>query len=85
MSRFRWPVVASAALSGLVTVDAVAPVTALSTTTAPIATTATTAVSAARPAGTPLPKGDITSALLQARLERKRVEVTDGRTETRTS
>ncbi|WP_159030107.1 DNRLRE domain-containing protein [Kitasatospora albolonga] len=84
MSRFRWPLVASVALSGLLAVDVAAPATALSTTTAAAPATATTAVLAARATGVPLPKGDITSALLQARLEHKRVEVTDSRTETRT-
>ncbi|MGW2018467.1 DNRLRE domain-containing protein [Streptomyces sp. NPDC001927] len=72
---------ASLALSGLLAVDAATPATMISTATA----SSTTAVSpAALRMGTPPAKGDISSALLRARLAGKRVEVTDARTETLT-
>ncbi|MFF8828670.1 DNRLRE domain-containing protein [Streptomyces sp. NPDC015131] len=76
MSRFRRSVVASLVFSGLFAVDVAAPSVALSASIA--------AAVVDRPTGTPQARGDITSALLRARLEGKRVEVTDARTETRT-
>lgn len=76
MSRFRRSVITSLVLSGLLAVDVAAPSTALSADIA--------AAPTRRPTGTPQAKGDVTSALLRARLEGKRVEVADARTETRT-
>ncbi|MEU3304615.1 DNRLRE domain-containing protein, partial [Streptomyces sp. NPDC006678] len=81
MSRFRWQAAACLTLSGLLAVDAAAPAAAYE---ASVTATTTTAANAPRPTGTPQAKHDITSALLQTRLEGKRVEVTDARTETRT-
>lgn len=72
MSGSRWFATTGLVLAGLLAVDVAAPAAALAAATAP------------RPTGTPRPQDDVTSALLRARLEGKRVEVVGERTETRT-
>ncbi|MGW1150656.1 DNRLRE domain-containing protein [Streptomyces rubiginosohelvolus] len=75
MPRFGWFAATGLVLSGLMAVDVAAPAAALARTTAPVVS---------RASGTPRPQDDVTSALLRARTEGRRVEVVGERTETRT-